>query len=186
MSATASIPLMTADEFLQLYGDESGVELVDGEILRIPMPGGQHGKVCFRANYLIGNYVVAHNLGWVAINDTFIRTRKNPDGCRGADILFISYETLPADQPFPVGALTPPIDLVVEVRSPYDSINELTAKATEYIGAGVRCVLLIDPKLEVATVLQADEYPLRYHNGDELTFPDILPGFAVRVREFFS
>ena len=28
--------------------------------------------------------------------------------------------------------------------------------------------------------------PVRMHNGDELTLPDVLPGFAVQVKDFFG
>ncbi len=150
------------------------------------MPGGRHGKVCFKAALLIGNFVEANRLGRVMTNDTFIRTRENPDGCRGADVVFLSYGTLPAEQEIPVVALSPPIDLVVEVMSPSDSVSDVTAKAAEYTAAGVRVVLALDPKLESAAVFQTDGFPQRFHNGDELAFPDVLPGFAVRVREFFS
>lgn len=41
--STATLPPpigpMTADEFLRLHGDESGIELIDGQIVRLPMPG---------------------------------------------------------------------------------------------------------------------------------------------------
>jgi Uma2 family endonuclease len=62
----------------------------------------------------------------------------------------------------------------------------LADKAAEYLNAGVNVVLVIDPQVESVAVFRRDENPQRYHNGDELTLPDILPGFAVRVREFFS
>jgi len=183
---TTATPLIAADEFLRLYGDKSGVELVNGQIVRWPMPGGIHGKVCFKVSFLLGGFVETNKLGHVFGNDTFIRTRTNPDGCRGADLSFASFATLPADAVIPQGALTPPLELVVEVRSPSDSVRGLTEKAFEYLDAGVRVVLILDPNLQSAAVFRAEEFPQRFHNGDELTLPDVLPGFAAVVKKFFE
>lgn len=187
MSTTATAtPLVTADEFLRVHGDASGVELVNGKIVRLPMPGAMHGEVCVTAAALIHQFVKTNKLGRVMGNDTYIRTRTAPDGCRGADVCYVSYAVLPADQPTPTGPLTPPLELVVEVRSPSDSFADLTDKATEYARAGVQVVLILDPPTESAGVFRANELPQRFHNGDELTLPDVLPGFAVPVAKFFE
>jgi hypothetical protein len=45
---------------------------------------------------------------------------------------------------------------------------------------------VLDPELESAAVFRADEYPMRFHHGDEVTIPDVLPGFAVPVKRFFE
>ena len=99
---------------------------------------------------------------------------------------FVSYSTRAADNPPPAGALIPPLELVVEVRSPSDSINDMTAKATEYLDAGVKVVVILDPQTDSAGVFRPDELPQRFHNGDELKLDDILPGFAVPVARFFA
>ncbi|MFO0810857.1 MAG: Uma2 family endonuclease [Gemmataceae bacterium] len=60
------------------------------------------------------------------------------------------------------------------------------AKVVEYLDVGVRVVVLLDPKTESASVYRADELQQIFHNGDELTIPDVLPGFAVPVRRLFA
>lgn len=175
---------MTTDEFLRLHGDESGIELVDGQIRRIPMPGCDHGEVCANAVLVIGPHVKANKLGRVFGNDSFIRISERR--CFGPDVMFVSYTTLPADQPTPIGAITPPVDLVVEVRSPSDTIGDMTDKATAYLRAGVRVVLVLDPETDSAGIFRPNELPHRYHNGDTVTLPDVLPGFAVPVGRFFE
>lgn len=179
-------PKVSGEEFLRLHGDDTGVELVNGIVVRTPMPGSKHGEVCVNAVLLIGNFVKRHKLGRVMSNDTFVRTRTEPDGFRGADVVFVSYETLPADQPTPKGPLTPPLELVVEVRSPSDSFAEMSTKAYEYLEAGVKVVLVLDPETESAGVFRPTELPQRFHNGDTVTVPDILPEFAVPVAQFFE
>jgi Uma2 family endonuclease len=175
---------MTADEFLSKHVDDSGIELVNGQILRLPMPGLEHGEVCFRAALIFGNHIVYQRLGRGFTNDSFVRV--SADNVRGPDFMFISYQTLPQDQPTPRGAFTPPLELVVEVRSPSDTILEMTRKADEYLAAGVQVVLIADPATDSVGVFRANELPQRFHNGDTLTLPDVLPGFEVLVAKFFE
>lgn len=178
-------PLMTAEEFIRLHGDESGVELVNGRVVRLPMPGEVHGLVCSKANYYLTGYAIVRDTGRVMSNDTFVRTKV--DGCRGADVCFVSYSRLPKDRPRGKGPLAVPPELVIEVRSPSDRIGDIQIKVGEYLNAGVKAVVVLDPDIEAATIYTADEeIPQRRHNGDELTLPDILPGFSVPVRKFFE
>lgn len=177
-------PLVSADEFLRLHEHDSGVELVNGVITRLPMPGLQHGEVCWNAGFIIGGFVKQHKLGRMFGNDSFVRT--TPTGVRGADVMFISYTTLPANVPTPVGAITPPLELVVEVRSPTDSFADLDDKADEYLRAGVRVVLVLDPETESAGVCRLNELLQRFHNGDMVTLPEVSPAFAVPASRFFE
>lgn len=176
--------LVSADDFLKMHGDESGIELIKGVITRLPMPGGQHGEVCLNAGILIGNFVKQHKLGRVFSNDSFVRTTAT--GVRGADVVFISYATLPATVPTPVGAITPPLELVVEVRSPTDRIGDLTLKADEYLQAGVMVVLVLDPQTDTAGVFRLNELPQRFGNGDLVALPEVSPTFAVPASKFFE
>ena len=184
--SSAALQLMTADEFLRLHGDDTGIELIDGHPVRLPMPGFQHAEVCGNAYHHLRAFVKGNNLGRVFSNDPFIRTRSNPDGFRGADVVYISYDTLPANQPTPVGTFTPPLELVVEVRSPSDSMSEMTAKAAEYLAAKVAVVLILDPESSSAEVHRASSPVERFSTPDTLTLPDVLPGFAVPVAAFFE
>lgn len=185
--ATTTLPppsLVSADDFLKLHGDESGVELVNGVITRLPMPGNNHGVISGNAYHYVREVVKGGNLGRVMCNDSFVRT--TPTGVRGADVSYISYSLLPADLPTPVGTITPPLELVIEVRSPTDSYKSLVDKANEHLSAGVTVVVVIDPETESLGVFRLNELPIRFHNGDVVVLPDILPGFAVPVAKFFE
>jgi Uma2 family endonuclease len=177
--------LMSVAEFLRRHGDESGIELVHGRIVRLPMPGFRHGRVCFRAGRIIGDFVVDNGLGHIATNDSFIVTRTNPPGVRGADLIYISFATLPQHQE-PIGAISPPLELVVEVRSPSDSMADLETKAIEYLAAGVQVVLALDPDTDTAVVFRPNQPGVPFSATATLTLPDVLPGFAVPVADFFG
>jgi Uma2 family endonuclease len=179
-------PQMTADEFIRRHGDDRNVELVNGQIVRLPMPGAKHGLVANKAGRLIGNFVEANSLGRTFGNDTFIRLRSKPDTVRGPDVCFVSYAQFPRDAEVPDGPLEVPPELVVEVRSPSDSVRHMTDKTKEYLDNGIKVVVVIDPQTESVWVDRNVDWPQRYHNGDELTLPDVLPGFSVPVKQFFS
>ena len=150
------------------------------------MPGAEHGEVCGNAHAFVREVVKANNLGRVFINDTFVRTGTNPDTYRGADVCFVSYTRWPKEQPRPKGPLEIAPDLVVEVRSPTDRWGDIQIKVGEYLNAGVTVVVVLDPQTESASVHRQNELHQLVHNGDDLTLPDVLPGFRVPVRRFFE
>ena len=47
-------------------------------------------------------------------------------------------------------------------------------------------MLVLDPDTESVAVYRENEFPIRMHNGDELTLSDVLPGFSVLVKKFFE
>jgi Uma2 family endonuclease len=101
--STATGTLITADEFVRLHGDESGVELVRGRVVRYPMPSAEHGRVCSKVNYFLTHFVMERDAGRVFGNDTFVRTGANPDTYRGADVCFLNYVRMPKEQSLPGG-----------------------------------------------------------------------------------
>lgn len=185
MESTAEA-LMSVDEFLAKHVHDKGIELVEGRIVRCDMPGGRDGEVCINAAFEIKSFVKANGLGRVLGNDTFFVVAREPATVRGPDVSFWSYARMPKDQPTPVGAFEFAPDLAVEVLSPSNRPKAVTKKVSEYLEAGVPVTLVFDPKIEAVAVYRPDELPLRLHNGDELTLPDVLPGFAVPVRRFFE
>jgi Uma2 family endonuclease len=175
--------LLTAEEFAQRHAGEF-VELIDGK-LEPTMPGGtRHGKICITLVRVVGGFIEDHKLGLVCSHDTFVLTRRNPDRVRGADLVYWSRERWSGE--VPDGIVDAPPDLVVEVRSPTDRWGDVQIKLGEYLNAGVRVVVLLDPKTATVYVHRQDELQQLLHNGDELTLPDVLPGFAVPIARFFE
>jgi Uma2 family endonuclease len=185
LSPPAAPPLMTAAEFLRDHLDAKGVELVNGRLVRTPMPGFDHDAIEGNVYALLREFVKMHDLGHVTCGETKIRIATNPDTFRASDVLYVSFAKLPRT-PRPRGALLVPPDLVAEVRSPSDQPDAIDAKIRDYLDAGVRAVISVDPELEAVSIHRKDEIDVRFHNGDHVEIPDVLPGFRVPVKAFFE
>ncbi len=187
MSAVLTPPavkLLTADEFAEKFSNQR-MELVHGIPVETPMPNLRHGKVCSTFTRLLGNFVDEHDIGHVMSNDSFVKVRSNPDTLRGADVLFITYERL-AKGRVPDGVLDVIPELVVEVVSPTNLWTELFTKVGEYMAAGVKVVVILDPRSETASVYRPDVVQETFRRNDTLTVPEVLPGFSVPVAKLFE
>jgi Uma2 family endonuclease len=173
---------LTFGEFVRWYGGDY-VEVIDGRVVPLTPGGIKHGVVCANAAFHIGGFIRERSLGTVCSNDTFVLIRKNPLRVRAADIAYWSRERLPRDAPD--DSETPP-NLVIEVRETADRLNAVVAKAAEYVEAGVTAVVVLDPVSESAAVFRDEVFPAVLDTGDELTLPDVLPGFSMPVRRFFE
>jgi Uma2 family endonuclease len=180
---------MTAEEFgLKHSGDH--VEYINGEVKEIPMAGSKHGKVCNWIAFHLTGHVLANGLGHVFSNDTFVKvpTKHDPERVYGADVCYVSYTRLAKGATIPAGVIPVCPDLVVEVRSPYDTWAEIFRKVGDYLDAGVPVVLVLDPERTTASTYRSDiNNPQEiFRAADALTLPDVLPGFSVPVARFFE
>jgi Uma2 family endonuclease len=185
--ATATLPterLLTADEYAALPDDGRRTELVRGRIVEMPSPTPAHGYYCANITGIVRDYVRSRDLGRVVSNDSGVPTERGPDTVRGPDVAFYSYDRVPRG-PLPEGYWPPP-ELVFEVRSPSDSWPAVSAKASEYLAAGVKAVCVLDPGTAGVGVYTADAFPRRVAAGEELTLPEVFPDFRVRVADFLG
>jgi Uma2 family endonuclease len=185
--STASVTapaLLTAEQFAERPDPGYPEELVRGRIVPMSVPDRRHGQICSNTLFLIRSHVDAHDLGHVLCNDSGVITERGPDTVRGADVAFYSYNRLPRGPlPRTYGPEVP--ELVVEVQSKGDKWPKVLAKVVEYLSAGVSAVVVLDDDHRQAHIFTADDNRV-LGPDDELTFPELLPGFAVAVRRFFE
>ena len=185
VAVAADEKLMTADEFWALPDSDRPQELVRGRIVDMNVPGPRHGQLCGRMVQILMNFVDEHDLGHVLCNDSGVVTERDPDTVRGMNVSYYSYSRLPKG-PLPAKYVDVVPDLIVEVRSPEDRWPRILKKISEYLEAGVSAVCVLDPKTETARAYLADDTEHTVKGDEELTFPNILPGFAVPLRRFFE
>jgi Uma2 family endonuclease len=177
--------LLTAEDFRVLPASDYPTELVRGRLIEVNMPGPRHGWICGRIVYLLSQYLEEHPLGRVLGNDSAIVTQRGPDSVRGADVAYYSFDRLPRG-PLPDVYLTVTPEIVFEVRSPSDRWVNVLAKVAEYLLADVLYVCVADPVTERIDVYTPEQPGVSLAEGDELTFPDLLPGFSLAVSRVFQ
>ncbi len=177
-------PLLTAEEFLERYLDEP-FELVKGRPLEVPVGNPKHSKVCIKIGRYLDEHAEKFHLGHVMSNDMIVKVKSNPDSMRGADVAFVSYERLPKG-PVPTGVLPVVPELIFEVLSPSNSWSETLTKVLEYLDAGVKTVVVVDPDESSATLYRTESKPETLPESGVLRFPDVLPGFELPLAKLFA
>lgn len=183
MDMTVDARLFTADELLRLPGDGSRYELVRGELRKMSPAGSKHGRVAARILIRLGTFVEQHGLGVVYAAETGFVLGRSPDTVRAPDVAFVRAErVVNADGFYPAAP-----DLAVEVLSPSDSFSEVQEKTHEWLQAGTRAVVLVDPAKRLVTVQRADgNRVVSAAVADVLSLPDIVPGWALPLRDLFE
>lgn len=74
-------------------------------------------------------------------------------------------------------------DLVIEVVSTHDEVEESNEKVEEYLKVGVSLVWVIDPANELVYIHHADGTVAKLRSNGTLTGEDLLPGFSCTVAE---
>ena len=176
---------LTAEEYARRPDPGHPEELIRGRVIPLPQPNRRHGQICNKAGRIFGNFADEHDLGHVLSNDAGVITERGPDTVRGPDVAFYSFATLPKGPLAPgYGPELP--ELVVEVVSPSDRWPKILAKVAEYLEAGVTVVLVLDGEPPSAQLYRSDRTTTVLGPNDDLTLPDLLPGFSVAVRKFFA
>ncbi len=171
--------LITGDELARMP-DHELCELVDGRIVPMSPTNPDHGRIEMNVAAALRGFARTHNLGIVMTGEVGIFTRLNPDRVGGADVVFIAhaqYERRTKTRAF----LDVAPELVVEILSPENRHVDMREKVREYLGIGVRLVLVVDPDHRTIAAHRPDRTVLHYSEGDAVPCEDVLPGFILSV-----
>jgi len=189
MAATASsvtiAPVITAEELFRMPDDGMRHELIRGELRTMTHPGYEHGRVAAEIGGLLRSHARRTGSGVTVAAETGFVLARNPDTVRAPDAAFIAKdraETIGRTQKYWPEA---PV-LAVEVISPNDTHREVRDKALEWLAAGSKMVLVLDPPKRTATVYRGQGDAHVYGAEDTLDLRDAVPGFSVAVAELFA
>jgi Uma2 family endonuclease len=101
---------------------------------------------------------------------------------RAPDVSFVQAARLPRS-PRSFAQLAP--DLMVEVKSPTDSLKSLRTKIDQFLEQGTQVGILINPEQRWVEVRRANQEPILLRDGDVLTVPDLLPDWKVQICELW-
>ena len=180
MSTTPT--LATADELFMMPDDGFRYELVKGEVRRMPPAGSEHGAVAAHVAAVIAQFVKADGLGVVFGAETGFKIASDPDSVRAPDLAFVRRERIP-EVGVPRGFWPGAPDLAVEVISPGDTYTEVEEKVNDWLNAGTRMVLVLNPRTRTVTVYTSHTDVVRLTDSDTLDGGELLPGFTYQVAE---
>ena len=173
--------LMTAEELIRLPDDSMCHELIKGELLTMPPPKREHGRIAANLTILLGLHAKAHRLGDVHTESGY-KLESDPDTVLGPDVSFLSKERVDQTDD---GYYDGPPDLAVEMLSPGDSRGYVERKLALWLETGTRSVWLVNPRHRTVEVISSLNNRRMLHEDDELV-DDTLPGFRVKVSEIFA
>jgi Uma2 family endonuclease len=184
-ATSAADKLMTVEEFAALPSNDLQQELVRGKVVEMNLPKPKHGFICLAIGALLREFVKPRKLGRVFTNDSGVITERDPDSMRGPDVGYYSFARVPAGKVSDGNFQVTP-ELAIEVVSPDDAWARILEKVAEYLDAGVTVVAIADPRNETVQIHRADQPVQHLERDDQLTFPDVLPGFSCQVSQCFD
>ncbi|MCG9891997.1 MAG: Uma2 family endonuclease [Thermosynechococcaceae cyanobacterium MS004] len=167
-------------ERVQAQLPDHRLELVDGEIIVMPPSGYESDEVASEFSAQLRNWVKPNKLGRVTgAGAGFNLPNANT---RSPDVSFVAAARL-RSSPRSFADLAP--DLVVEVKSPTDSLKKLREKIQEFLSLGTQIGILIDPEQRSLELYQANQERIVLQDGDTLRLPDLLPGWSLAIAELW-
>ena len=158
-------------------------EIVDGELIMSPVPGGPHQEICTRLGARIFPFVEERNLGTFYSSPVHVvlaeHAHYEPDLC------FISRDRLHI---YKDPRVEGPPDLIIEVISESNRSHDTVVKFRDYERYGVREYWLVDPRDEHIRVffLENGQYVLlgAFGRGDRIV-SRVFAGFSLDPARVF-
>ena len=182
--ATSDTKLMTAEELLKMPKDGYRYELVRG-VLRKMAPVGHTGgyyelnisselRAFVKATALAGRTAQTQAFCWKGIL-TMCSRRMHRSCVRSAWKLLRKSEAIsPAPRIF-----------VAEVISPSDRYADVDDKVKEWLNAGTRMVVVVNPRDRTVSV-HTPKSVITLTESDTLDGGDVVPGWRLPVAEIFA
>lgn len=140
---------LTFDQFVELFGEDDEVELVDGVVVKGMAARDPHENLFGWLYFLLRGYVIAKDLGVIRGSRTAVQITEHRG--RLPDILFVRRERAGIVQE--KGIYGAP-DLVVEIVSPGDRPADIVALEADYRDIGVAEIWFVDQQRKQVRVLR--------------------------------
>src|SRR5579872_6444996 len=169
-------------EFIDLFGTDDNVELIDGAAVERNRVQLEHEKLLMWLLRLTGTYAEERNLGIVLGSRTAVQI--HPFRGRLPDLLFVRQERMEIVQEKAVFGAP---DLIVELISPGDRPSDVLALEIDYRSIGVAEIVFIDQRKRSVRLLRKNDqgYADEELYAGTLRF-ESLPGFRIEIEWLFA
>ncbi len=179
--------LYTVEEFEQLPEFGERYELVDGRLIKKPMPTGRHALIADSIRDAIKAFDPKKKLGY-SLQEASIRLGPNSSPIPDVSYWKAERNIKPDDQAMPLP------DLAVEVLSPSDvagpvALKSAMVKVKKLVNAGVSIVWVVNPKTKTVEVYRAgqpDQPSAILSEKEKLDGESVIPGFELQVGDLFE
>jgi Uma2 family endonuclease len=180
-----AVPLqdMMLERFLELPEEKPALEFEDGRITQKVSPKGKHSRLQAELVALINQFAQPpkHGLAFTELRATFGGRSYVPD------ISVYRWSRLPVDTAGDIANdFTEPPDLAIEILSPEQGTTALVRRCLWYVLHGVGIALLVDPIDRSVLSFRPNQIPTSLVDSDRIDVDDLLPGFALTVRQLFN
>ncbi len=184
MTVAIEAKTWTDAEFIALPRDGHRYELIHGEVVDMGHSSMDQSYFACVLIAKLGKFIQVNQLGAICNSSTAF-TLKNGNK-RSPNIAFISRERLKGLSRPLRGFFEGAPDLVVEILSPGNTVEEMHQKIVEYFAHGTRLLWKVDPNEHSILVYHSPEPDSLLRMGDSLEGEDLVPGFSMPVAELFQ
>ena len=177
--------LTTAEELLRMPQAGSRYELVRGDLREMTPAGHEHGKLAMRLAARLFQHVEADRLGVVYAAETGFLLSRDPDTVRAPDVAFVSQQRV-EETGEPEGYWPGPPDLAAGIVSPNDTYAQVEEKVLDWLNAGTRMVVVVNPGERTATVYRSRTEIAVLTGQDVLDGAGVVPGWRLPVSDLFA
>jgi Uma2 family endonuclease len=158
-------------------------ELNNGVLTIMSPTGRRHGVVQSRIAAVLTSLGDDRGLGETAV-ETGIILWRGPDRLVGPDVAYWSKASFPLRESSEGYVETIP-DLIFEVRSKNDTNAEIQHKVADYLAAGVKHVLVVDPEVNTIALHRVGGPATMFGKRDMLRLDDLIPGCSISLSDLF-
>lgn len=146
--------------------------------------GGRHGRIAIEIAYLLKKHVDEKELGVVYAAETGFKIQRDPDTVLAPDVAFISKQrhALIEDE---ISYIPLAPDLVVEVLSPSDRFSRVESKAFQWLDAGTKLVLLVDPETKTIHRYKSRKQIEVFEAAETIDCNDAVADWKFKVADVF-
>jgi Uma2 family endonuclease len=178
------------EEYVQLPPKGEHAEIVDGEVIPLAGASWRHQSVLGALYRLLTSDPQVQQSGKVMLAPFDVVVSREPLRVRQPDLFFIRSEKIRevAETDYLTRLEVPP-DLVIEVVSPYDTVEQLNAKLRDYHALGVPEVWLVDLTPNHVFVLTREEEDWHWHqpvSGEEVIPSQQLSSLQIPAKAVFE
>jgi Uma2 family endonuclease len=169
--------------------DEALYEFVNGQRAAMPEKSFRVARIVSRLGSRLYEFITPNQLGeFIFYLLVRLPLVEDPSRIRRPDISFISHSRMASflDQDLDDVASDVVPDLAIDVTNPSDPAEDRRRKVLEYFRAGVRCVWVVYPELQIVDVYVSPTSVRVFGPDDTLVGDPILPGFQLRLADLFA